>query len=37
MQGYAKHYGFIAEEVDFIINYGIEYRMGKELNKEVDE
>ena len=24
----AKHYGFIEEELDFIINYDIKYRMG---------
>ena len=24
----AKHYGFIDEELDFIINYDIKYRMG---------
>ena len=23
-----KHYGFSAEELDFIINYDIKYRMG---------
>jgi len=28
----AKHYGFTDEELDFIINYDIKYRMGKELN-----
>ena len=28
----AKHYGFNEEELDFIINYDIKYRMGKELN-----
>ena len=27
----AKHYGFTAEELDFIINYDLKYRMGKEL------
>ncbi len=26
-----KHYGFTEEELDFIINYDIKYRMGKEL------
>jgi hypothetical protein len=26
----AKHYGFTEEELDFIINYDIKYRMGKE-------
>jgi len=34
----AEHYGFTAEELDFIINYDIKYRMGKELeNSEDDE
>ncbi|MBQ6245925.1 MAG: hypothetical protein IJK04_03590 [Kiritimatiellae bacterium] len=28
----AKHYGFTEEELDFIINYDIKYRMGNELN-----
>ncbi|MDM8539751.1 Eco57I restriction-modification methylase domain-containing protein [Desulfococcaceae bacterium HSG9] len=28
----AKHYDFTQEELDFIINYDIKYRMGKELN-----
>ena len=28
----AKHYGFTEEELDFIINYDIKYRMGDELN-----
>lgn len=27
----AQHYGFTQEELDFIINYDIKYRMGKEL------
>ena len=27
----AKHYGFTDEELDFIINYDIKYRMGDEL------
>ena len=30
----AKHYGFSDEELDFIINYDIKYRMGDELNEE---
>lgn len=30
----AQHYGFTHEELDFIINYDIKYRMGKELNSE---
>ena len=31
----ARHYGFTDEELDFIINYDIKYRMGEEL--EADE
>ncbi len=27
----AEHYGFTQEKLDFIINYDIKYRMGKEL------
>lgn len=30
----ARHYGFTDEELDFIINYDIKYRMGDELNDE---
>ena len=30
----AQHYGFTDEELDFIINYDIKYRMGKELEEE---
>ena len=30
----AKHYGFTEEELDFIINYDIKYRMGDRLNEE---
>ena len=26
----AAHYGFTAEELDFIINYDIKYRMGRD-------
>lgn len=33
----AEHYGFTEEELDFIINYDIKYRMGKELNAESEE
>lgn len=32
----AKFYGFSEEELDFIINYDIKYRMGDELNKTED-
>ncbi|GJL53114.1 MAG: hypothetical protein NPIRA02_02460 [Nitrospirales bacterium] len=31
----AKHYGFSEDEVDFIINYDIKYRMGQETGEEV--
>lgn len=31
----AKHYGFTEEELDFIINYDIKYRMGDELNENI--
>jgi hypothetical protein len=30
----AKHYGFSAEELDFIINYDIKYRINKEIDEE---
>jgi hypothetical protein len=30
----AKHYGFTDEELDFIINYDIKYRMGGELDSD---
>jgi hypothetical protein len=30
----ASHYGFTEEELDFIINYDINYCMGDELNEE---
>jgi len=33
----AKHFGFTNEELDFIINYDIKYRMGKELENEDEE
>jgi len=33
----AQHYGFTQDEVDFIINYDIKYRMGKALLGEDDE
>ena len=32
----AQYYGFTEEELDFIINYDIKYRMGDELNTEED-
>ena len=30
----AAHYGFTEEELDFIINYDIKYRMGEELKSD---
>jgi len=33
----AQHYGFTHEELDFIINYDIKYRMGKELDSGADD
>jgi len=30
----AKHYGFTAEELDFIINYDIKYRLGRSTGEE---
>jgi len=33
----AEHYGFTEEELDFIINYDIKYRMGKALFGEADD
>jgi hypothetical protein len=32
----AKHYGFTEEELDFIINYDIKYRMGASGPEEDD-
>lgn len=33
----AQHYGFTDEELDFIIDYDIKYRMGDELFDEEEE
>ena len=33
----ARHYGLSAEELDFIINYDVKYRMGAELEGDDDE
>lgn len=30
----ARHYGFTDEELDFIINYDIKYRMGRDAGGE---
>jgi hypothetical protein len=33
----AEHYGFTDEELDYIINYDIKYRMGKDLLESLEE
>ncbi|MBW2570717.1 MAG: hypothetical protein JRE47_15500 [Deltaproteobacteria bacterium] len=33
---FTQHYGFTEEELDFIINYDIKYRMGKELDAYIE-
>ena len=33
----AGHYGFTAEELDFILNYDIKYRLGRDTGEEDDE
>jgi hypothetical protein len=33
----AYHNGFTDEELDFIINYDIKYRMGREGDNEADD
>jgi hypothetical protein len=33
----AQHYGFTDEELDFILNYDIKYRMGDELFEDEDD
>ena len=33
----ARHYGFTDEELDFIINYDIKYRMGQASGDEEEE
>ncbi len=30
----ARHYGFTAEELDFIINYDIKYRLGRDTSQD---
>ena len=32
----ARHYGFTAEELDFILNYDIKYRLGRDIENEED-
>jgi hypothetical protein len=33
----ARHYGFTDEELEFIINYDLKYRMGEEAEEEDKE
>ena len=33
----AGHYGFTAEELDFILNYDIKYRLGRDTGEEEEE
>ncbi len=33
----ARHYGFTEEELDFIVNYDIKYRMGREAGEGEEE
>lgn len=32
----AGHYGFTAEELDFILNYDIKFRLGRDTETEAD-
>ena len=36
IQAQAGHYGFTAEELDFILNYDIKYRLGRSTGEEED-
>jgi len=33
----AKHYGFTGQELDFIVNYDIKYRMGQNALGDIEE
>ena len=32
----ARHYGFTAEELDFILNYDIKYRLGRDNESDAE-
>ena len=32
----ARHYGFTAEELDFILNYDIKYRLGRDIESDAE-
>jgi len=34
--GAGVHYGFTAEELDFILNYDIKYRLGRDMEGEIE-
>jgi CRISPR/Cas system-associated endoribonuclease Cas2 len=33
----ARHYGFTDEELDFIINYDLKYRLGRDAGEEAED
>lgn len=33
----ARHYGFTVEELDFILNYDIKYRLGRDPENEEED
>jgi hypothetical protein len=33
----ARHYGFTDEELDFMINYAVKYRLGRDLGEDDEE
>ena len=35
--GLAGHYAFTAEELDFILNYDIKYRLGRDTESEAED
>lgn len=32
----ARHYGFTVEELDFILNYDLKYRLGRDTESDVE-
>ena len=36
MSSLAGHYGFTAEELDFILNYDLKYRLGRATEEEAE-
>ena len=33
----AEHYGFTTEELDFILNYDIKYRLGRDTESDAED